>query len=158
MYNASLMHRGRLALALLCIAASCNPPSTARSAAGPPAPAYDEPTTPATPVAAVSSSPGTPSDVPADGHALAPDAAPVLAPVDVRTADGVLEFVRRMCEQASAGNTGWVHAHIALPLAGNVLVDENGVTRCSALTRVPTRRRWPASGSVAIHPRGGSRA
>jgi hypothetical protein len=74
----------------------------------------------------VSSSPGTPSDVPADGHALAPDAAPVLAPVDVRTADGVLEFVRRMCEQASAGNTGWVHAHIALPLAGNVLVDENG--------------------------------
>ena len=121
-----LMRRGHLALALLCMAASCNPPSSARATAEPTGPAHDEPTTPATPVATASPSSGAPSGVLADGRALAPDAAPAPAPVDVRTADGVLEFVRRMCEGAGAGDAGWVRAHVALPLAGNVLVDENG--------------------------------
>jgi hypothetical protein len=149
------MRRGPFALALLCIAA-CNPPPAARSAAGPPAPAHDAPATAATPVAAASPPAGDPSDVPPDDPALAPDAAPALAPVDVRTADGVVAFVHRMCERASAGDAGWVQAHVALPLTGNVLVNENGGdpllgshldTDAASLARLGICREPPAQGS-----------
>jgi hypothetical protein len=156
-----LMRRGHFALALLGIAAACNPPSTAAATAQPaaerPIPAHDEPTTPAAPVTAASPSPGAPSDVPADEPALAPAAAPAPAPVDVRTADGVVELVRRICERAAAGDAQWVQAHVALPLPGNELVNENGGdpllgsrldTDATSLARLAICRDPPAHGSA----------
>lgn len=105
-----------LAAGLVAALAGCTPGATDPSARTQPVAAA-----PVAPAASVVAAP------PATATAT-PDAAAVAAarqvPPDVRSAEGAVAFVVELCRRAAAGDQAWVAAHLALPLLGNGVVND----------------------------------